>query len=191
MLEKDIQIKIKVNNFQKMKKFLMSKGAIFLGGWKEKTIRFDTNDKILEKKETYLRVKTGHENVVTLKEADNNNRKKFFESNNRMFQIDDIDSFCYIIKQIGFTKEYIMEKYRLAWSYKNIEFYIDELPFGIFIELKGEKEEINKMIKFLRVNQEELIKDTYWEIYANSEQNQIKSENIIFDKKHIFKIATI
>ena len=47
------------------------------------------------------------------------------------------------------------------------------------------------MIKFLRVNQEELIKDTYWEIYANSEQNQIKSENIIFDKKHIFKIATI
>ena len=88
-------------------------------------------------------------------------------------------------------KEYIMEKYRLAWSYKNIEFYIDELPFGIFIELKGEKEEINKMIKFLRVNQEELIKDTYWEIYANSEQNQIKSENIIFDKKHIFKNATI
>ena len=191
MLEKDRQIKIKVNDFQKMKRFLMSKGAVFLGGWKEKTIRFDTYDKILEKKDTYLRVKTGNENVVTLKEPDNNNRKKFFESNNRMFQIDDIDRFCYIIKQVGFSKEYIMEKYRLAWSYKNIEFYIDELPFGIFIELKGEKEDINKMIKFLRVSQEELIKDTYWEIYAKLEKDQIKRENIIFDKKHIFKIATI
>ena len=35
MLEKDIQIKIKVNNFQKMKKFLMSKGAIFFGKKKQ------------------------------------------------------------------------------------------------------------------------------------------------------------
>lgn len=191
MLEKDIQVKIKINDFNKMKNYLMSKGAVFLGGWKEKTIRFDTQDKKLEKNDIYLRIKTGNENVVTLKEPNNNDRKKFFESNNRMFQIDDIDSYCYIMEQIGFSKKYIMEKYRLSWCYKKIEFYIDELPFGIYLELKGEKEEINKMIKILKINQEVLIKDTYWEIYAKLEKNQIKRDNIVFGKEHIFKIATI
>lgn len=191
MLEKDIQIKIKIKDFGKIKKILMSKGAIFLGGWKEKIIRFDTLDKKLENNNMYLRIKLGNENIVTLKETDNNNRKKFFESNNRMFQIDDIDSFCYIIDKIGFTKKYVMEKYRLCWSYKGTEFYIDELPFGLFIEIKGEKEDINKMIKLLRINQEELIKDTYWEIYSKIKNIKSKEDNIIFDKTHIFKIATI
>ena len=191
MLEKDIQIKIKIKDFQKMEKHLMSKGAVFLGGWKEKTIRFDTYDKKLEKNDIFLRIKTGNENVVTLKEPNNNDRKKFFESNNRMFQIDDVENFCYIMEQVGFSKKYVMEKYRLSWCFKNIEFYIDELPFGIFLELKGEKEEINKMIKFLKIKQEELIKDTYWEIYAKQEKDQSKIDNIVFGKKHIFKIAII
>lgn len=191
MLEKDIQIKIKINNFQKTKKFLISKGAIFLGGWKEQIIRFDTLDKRLENNNMYLRIKIGNENIVTLKETDNDNRKKFYESNNMMFQVDDIDSFCYIIDKIGFQKKYIMEKYRLCWSYKKIEFYIDELPFGLYIEIKGKKEDINKIIKLLKAEQEDLIKDTYWEIYSKMEKNQIKKENIIFEKTHIFKIANI
>lgn len=188
MVEKDVQVKIKLSDFQRTKKFLISKGAIFLGSWKEKTIRFDTEEQILKKNGKFLRIKIGNQNVVTLKETENNEKNKFFESTNRQFEIDDVESFCYILKRIGFSKNYIMEKYRLAWMYKGIEFYIDELPFGVFMELKGEKQEINKMLKLLNVKSEDLIKSTYWEIYADINH---KVENIIFDSKHIFKIATI
>ena len=112
---------------------------------------------------------------------------------NTKFQIDDIDSLCYIFNKIGFSKNYVMEKYRLLWMYKEIEFYIDELPFGIFIEIKGDKLDINKMLQLLKVKDEEIIKITYWEIYAKlkNKENEYQNENIIFDKNHIFKIASM
>lgn len=53
MKENDIQVKIEIKDFFKMKKKLMDIGAIFLGGWREKTIRFDTKDKTFEKEKLY------------------------------------------------------------------------------------------------------------------------------------------
>lgn len=142
------------------------------------------------KKKNYIRVKTGTENTVTLKEP-YHKMNDFFESNNIMFQIDDVDSFVYIMNRIGFTQNYIMEKYRLDWNYKKIDFFIDELPFGIYLEIKGKKEDINKIIKLLKLDENELIKETYWEIFKRKNINNKENINIIFYKKHIFKIAMI
>ena len=114
MLENDTQIKVKINDFQKMKNLLKSKGAIFLGGWQETILRFDTEKNTLEKNNRFFRIKMGNENIVTLKEPINDRRNKFFQSNNMMFQVDDVESFCYIMKEIAIirnpqTNEYLCE----------------------------------------------------------------------------------
>jgi adenylate cyclase class IV len=94
------------------------------------------------------------------------------------------------MNEIGFTKRHIMEKYRLLWFYKDMEFYIDELPFGVYLEIKGEKKEIDKIITLLRLKESEAIKLTYWEIYSKL-NNDINAENIVFDCNHVFKISTL
>lgn len=112
---------------------------------------------------------------------------------NSKFQIDDVESLCYVLKAIGFNNTYVMEKYRLLWMYKDVEFYIDELPFGVFLEINSENKNINKIIKLLKINDGQLIKVTYWEIYEELKSKDIKYQNkdIVFDKNHIFKIVTI
>lgn len=193
MLDNEVQVKIRINDFQNTKKILVDKGCVFLGGWREKIIRFDTKDKELKEKGKFLRVKIGNENVVTLKENRNYENNKFFEMSNSKFQIDDVESLCYVLKAIGLNNTYVMEKYRLLWMYKDIEFYINELPFGVFLEINSEDKNINKIIKLLKINAEQLIKVTYWEIYEDLKSKDIKYQNkdIVFDKNHIFKIATI
>lgn len=193
MFDNEVQVKIRINDFQNTKKFLMDKGCVFLGGWKEKIIRFDTKNEELKEKWKFLRVKIGNENVVTLKENRNYENNKFFEMSNSKFQIDDVESLCYVLKAIGFNNTYVMEKYRLLWMYKDVEFYIDELPFGVFLEINSENKNINKIIKLLKINDGQLIKVTYWEIYEELKSKDIKYQNkdIVFDKNHIFKIVTI
>lgn len=50
MFDNEVQVKIRINDFQNTKKFLMDKGCVFLGGWKEKIIRFDTKNEELKEK---------------------------------------------------------------------------------------------------------------------------------------------
>ena len=35
-----------------------------------------------------------------------------------------------MLKNLGYTYERIMEKYRVEWRYKRVKITIDELPFG-------------------------------------------------------------
>ena len=82
-----------------------------------------------------------------------------------------------------------MEKYRLFFKYDNVDILIDELPFGIYLEIKGEDNEINRVTKILNIDETDLIKMTYWDIYDKIKKDS-KNENIVFETNHIFKIAT-
>lgn len=101
-------------------------------------------------------------------------------------EIEDVSKMQYVLKKIGLIDKFIMEKYRLYFVYDKVEISIDELPFGLYLEIKGNIKEIKKISKLLGLKN--AIKVTYWDIYDKIKIK--KSSNIVFDKNHIFKIAT-
>lgn len=183
------QVKYKVDDFDSMSKKLIELEAIFVGGVLEKTIRYDTsNHKFLEKN-IFIRTKSGIKNVLTIKEKTNELDPNILERYTTEIEIDDIQKMEYFLETIGLNKKWIMEKYRLYFKFMDNEITIDELPFGIYLEIKGDDKEIKKISKLLGLKLKDAIKVTYWDIYDKIKTND-GNENIIFDQTHVFKIAT-
>lgn len=192
-MQKDQQIKYELEDFNKFVKQLREESAIFIGGNFEQTVRYDYEDLRLSKSNIFIRTKTGFKNVLTIKEKSENIKTNYFQRDKREIEIESTEDLDYILNKIGLTNQLVMEKYRLLWKIDDIYICIDELPFGIYLEIRGDNKQINNILKKFNLKKTKVINETYWDIF----NKKIKSEEIIyskdikFDANHIFKIATI
>ncbi|MGI9067645.1 MAG: class IV adenylate cyclase, partial [Pyrinomonadaceae bacterium] len=60
-------------------------------------------------------------------------------------QVDDPDAMELILEALGFTAALLYEKRRETWRLAQTEIVIDELPFGLFMEIEGSEEDIREV----------------------------------------------
>lgn len=70
--------------------------------------------------------------------------------------VDDPNAMAAILDALGFTPALVYEKRRATWRLGKSEIVVDELPFGLFMEIEGEESDIKSIerklgIKGLRV----------------------------------------
>jgi predicted adenylyl cyclase CyaB len=181
---KEVELKFKIENPGLIRKKLKEARAKFIGKAFERTIKFDTKNDDLEKQEKFLRVRTGFENVITFKKKINKVDKNFKEREEIELEISDPVKMEKILENLGFTKKWVMEKYREKWILGNAEVVIDKLPkMGNFIEIEGSKKAIQKTAKILGLDLKKGITRTYWGLWEDFRKRKgIKEENIIFKK---------
>jgi adenylate cyclase, class 2 len=63
----------------------------------------------------------------------------------------DVDAMESIIGRLGYKLSVIYEKRRKIWHFKNVEVMMDELPFGLYMEIEGTVENIAKAEKLLGI----------------------------------------
>jgi adenylate cyclase class 2 len=183
-MKKEVELKFKIENPGLIRKKLRNLKAKFIGKAFEKTIKFDTKNDGLKKQGKFLRVRTGFENVITFKKKINKFDKNFKEREEIEVEISDPAEMEKILENLGFTKKWLMEKYREKWILKNAEIVIDKLPFGNFIEIEGSKRAIQKTAKILELDLKEGITKTYWGLWEDyRKEKSIKEKNIIFKRK--------
>ena len=66
-----------------------------------------------------------------------------------------------ILKMLGFFLKLVYEKRRETWTLNDTEIVIDELPFGLFMEIEGEESAIRKVEAFLGIKDLEVVHETY------------------------------
>lgn len=182
-MPKEIEIKFKIGNPARIRKELKKARANFIGKAFERTIRFDTKDKTLEKEGKFLRVRTGFKNVITFKRKIAKKSRGFKEREEIEFEISDPKEMENILGNLGFIRKLIMEKYREKWQWGSAEIVIDKLPFGNFIEIEGSKKSIQKTIKLLGLRLADGLTATYWGLWDDYRRKEgIKDENIVFKK---------
>jgi adenylate cyclase class 2 len=121
--------------------------------------------------------------VITFKKKINKVDKDFKEREEIEIEISNPKEMEMILAELGFTKKWIMEKYREKWQWGSAEVVIDRLPFGNFIEIEGSKKSIQKAAKLLGLRLADGITATYWGLWEDYCQRKgIKEENIIFKK---------
>ena len=184
-MKKEIELKFKIENPGLIRKKLRNLKAKFIGKAFEKTIKFDTKNDGLKKQGKFLRVRTGFENVITFKKKINKFDKNFKEREEIELEISDPEKMEKILENLGFTKKWLMEKYREKWILGNVEVVIDKLPkMGYFIEIEGSKRAIQKTAKILELDLKEGITKTYWGLWEDyRKEKSIKEKNIIFKRK--------
>jgi predicted adenylyl cyclase CyaB len=188
-MKKEIELKFKIENPGLIRRKLKEVRARFIGKAFERTIKFDTKNKDLEKQEKFLRIRTGFKNEITFKKKINKVDKDFKEREEIEIEISNPKEMEMILAELGFTKKWIMEKYREKYELGSAEIVIDKLPkMGNFIEIEGSKKAIEKAAKLLGLRLADGITATYWGLWRNyCKKKVIKDENIIFKKYNIKK----
>ncbi len=178
------EIKIKVDNLESIQAKLKEKGAKFQGKVFQRTIRFDTEQLDLESNKIFIRIRSGFNNVVTLKKKFNTN-KNVFERIEFETEVKDIEIMRQIFHHLGYTKEFIMEKYRSNWNFRETVVSFDEMPFGQFVEIEGEENSIFETANELGLDTNNKITVTYWDLFEEyKKESGENGENIVFPENH-------
>lgn len=180
------EIKINVTNVDIIQKLRNNK-AVLLGSAKEITTRYDTDNKEYEKEGKFIRIMEGFKNCITLKEKNNEN-DKLFERDEFEIEIDDVENAKMLFEKIGLKPILKMEKYRLKWNVNGIRINLDELPFGLYMEIHGSEKDIKYAMEKLEIENETKIVGSYWDIYEHYKYNKSLGEDITFNKGYNYRL---
>ncbi len=75
--------------------------------------------------------------------------------------VDNPDAAHAIVSALGFRVGLIYEKRRVSWNVGKAALVIDELPFGLFMEIEGSEREIKRVEKLLAVETLPPVMETY------------------------------
>jgi len=92
---------------------------------------------VLSNRDAVLRLrKTGEKSTLTYKESIRSVRdvkhKTEFET-----EVSDVNEMEEIIRKLGYRLSVVYEKRRQTWHLGNVEIVLDELPFGLYMEIEG------------------------------------------------------
>ena len=76
-------------------------------------------------------------------------------------KIGDPEAMRSILEAIGFTARLVYEKRRQTWKLDDTEIVIDELPFGLFLEIEGTEDGIRSVEEKLGTEKLEMESSTY------------------------------
>ena len=78
--------------------------------------------------------------------------------------VDDAEALAGILEALGYRAVLIYEKRRTTWHIADVEVTIDELPFGLFVEIEGEEDLIGEAERMLKLSGDMAVHESYPEL---------------------------
>lgn len=66
--------------------------------------------------------------------------------------VEDADALAAILDALGYRPALVYEKRRTTWHVAGVEVLVDELPFGLFVEIEGAENDINRAEELLQLD---------------------------------------
>src|SRR6266478_380288 len=76
-------------------------------------------------------------------------------------EVTDADALAAILRSLEFRPSLVYEKRRVRWNVGKAEIAVDELPFGLFMEIEGAEKEIARVEKLLEAGALPAVMETY------------------------------
>ncbi|HMG73578.1 MAG TPA: class IV adenylate cyclase [Pyrinomonadaceae bacterium] len=76
-------------------------------------------------------------------------------------EVTDANALAAILRSLEFRPALVYEKRRVCWNLGNAEIALDELPFGLFMEIEGSEKEIARVEKLLEAESLPAVMETY------------------------------
>jgi adenylate cyclase, class 2 len=106
---------------------------------------------VLEERAAVLRLrKIGDRTILTYKErlrTDTDIKHRIEHETD----VADVDAMERIIQSLGYKLNVVYEKHRKTWHFLDVEVVLDELPFGLYMEIEGEVEAIEAAERTLEI----------------------------------------
>ena len=134
-IETEKKYRLDTKQFENLPARLKRMGAVYAGEVFEQN--YLHRGGVLDNRDAVLRLrKTDNKTTLTYKESLRSVRdvkhKTEFET-----EVSDVDEMEEIIRQLGYRLSVVYEKKRRTWHFGKVEIVLDELPFGLFMEIEG------------------------------------------------------
>ena len=134
-------------------------GAKFVGNDVEENTIF-SNDVLFERRAIVRIRKTADRSMITFKQ-----RTKSISKEKQQIEyeteVDDANAARSILENVGLRRVLVYEKKRATYNFRNSEIVLDELPFGLFMEIEGPLTAIAEAEMLLCIEDLEIEPETY------------------------------
>ena len=148
-IEIEKKYRLDEKQFTKIAKRLAQIGAIFEGETFEEN--YLHRGGVLDGRDAVLRLrKTDEKTTLTYKESLKSTRDVKHKIEHET-EVADVDAMEEIIRTLGYRLSVVYEKRRRTWHLGNVEIVLDELPFGLYMEIEGTPRMISQTEKRLGI----------------------------------------
>jgi adenylate cyclase class 2 len=135
----------------------------------EQNLRFDLPDGSLRKSYRVLRLRQDGQALLTYKgpgmeAVDGIRTREEWE-----VLVSDFVTTQKILESLGYGIQFIYEKYRTTYQLKNAQVMLDEMPFGLFIEIEGNTpSDVSILADHLDLDKDKAIPDSYQVLFERA-----------------------
>jgi len=161
----EIEVKFHLPDVKPVRDLILATGATHCGRVFETNIRFEDASNSLKKQGALLRLRKNNRALLTFKSSLSRPDTQFKVHREIEVEVDDFDACHSILEGLGFHPEQAYEKWRETFVINNTELLIDTMPYGMFLEIEGEKAHIRNLANKLGLKWQERILLNYLEIF--------------------------
>jgi len=161
----ETEVKFYLSDIQSIRKCISDLGARSHGRLFERNLRFEDKQKTLKNKKLLLRLRRDNTTTLTIKSPLAEGDKQFKKMKEMEVEVSHFDTMNHILQALGFHCEQIYEKWRETLVLEKTHFCLDCMPFGNFLEIEGQEEDIKNYVSLLGLPWSKRILLNYLEIF--------------------------
>lgn len=186
----EVEVKIAIEDSAEIERKVQAAGGIMLGvrGY-ERNVRYEDVDNTFTPAGRVLRLREDSRVRLTYKEPHPNDNDGVLTRTELEVTVSDFETADLLLQKLGFHPAWIYEKYRTSYSLHDCEIALDEMPFGSFIEVEGDPEEIEHILIALGLGDAKRITESYSDIFFRlKDQLHLTFDDLTFEN---FRDVTI
>jgi adenylate cyclase class 2 len=159
----EIETKFHVQDLKKIETRLQAMGAQLVQPRHfEKNLRFDLPDGSLRKTYRVLRLRQDEKAVLTYKGPGSDAVEGIRAREEWEVIVNDFTTTQKILESLGYDIQFTYEKYRTTYTFDTSHVMLDEMPFGLFVEIEGENQsDVLSLAERLKIVKDGAISDSY------------------------------
>lgn len=182
--EQEIEVKFYVRDLAAIARRLETLGARKSAERvREVNLRFDTPDGSLTRKHQVLRLRQDFNAVMTYKGAAQPGEEVSARQEIE-FQVSDFTAAQHLLEALGYQVAVIYEKYRTTYQLNDLTIVLDEMPFGLFIEIEGpDADTIHRAAETMGLNWEARSVASYLALFNTLKNSKnVKAQHLTFEE---------
>ncbi|MBW2662868.1 MAG: class IV adenylate cyclase [Deltaproteobacteria bacterium] len=142
----EIEVKFYLSDMDRIRDRIIEIGAVSRGRVFETNIRFDDSDNSLIQKKSLLRLRQDTKTILTFKSEPPVKDDQFKILRELEVEVSDFTTMKNILESLGFREEQVYEKWRETFILNSANLCLDTMPYGNFLEIEGQKEDIKELV---------------------------------------------
>jgi adenylate cyclase class 2 len=161
----EIEVKFYLTDIEGMRRSLLELGVESRDRVFETNIRYEDNQHSLIQKKALLRLRKDEKTTLTFKSMPKTKSRDFKVFKELEVEVDDMALMGQILEALGFHPEQKYEKWRETLVLDRTKMFLDRMPYGDFLEIEGQPQDIKNWIARLGLNWHRRILLNYLELF--------------------------